>query len=650
MPFVTIAALIVAAFVLISLFLWASFVSASPGEVKVISGPRGQRVLHGKTGWKIPLLERVDTMTASMISVDAQTTDFVPTNDYINVRVDAAVKVRIATDDDTLFKAATRNFLYKTTSEISEEVRDTLEGHLRAIIGQMKLTDIITDRAAFSERVQENAKQDLEEMGLLIVAFNIQNVTDQNGVIDNLGIDNTEQIRKTAAIAKANAQKEVAQATAIAQKEANDAQVASQLEIAQKQTDLAKRQAALKVEADTEKAKADAAYEIQSQIQRRDIERETAQADIVKQEQQAVIKEKEVVVTKQALQAEVNAKADAERYAAEKKADAALYARQRQAEAEAFERTKKADADKQAMLAEAQGIEARGRAEASAIGAKLTAEAEGLEKKAEAMTKMNQAAVLEMYFRALPEVARAVAEPLSKVDTITMYGEGNNAQMVGDITKSISQINAGLGDSLGLDLQQMFTALVGAKVVSPTISEAVEEGVRDAIPWFDGGVVDNLVDYLTWTFLPALFMALHLPFGAQPMPVIMMIVVIVSSLFCYANDGEKSNDNYFVGFPAAWNCVAIVMYVLQTPAWVNIAATIFLAIMTLVPLHYTHPARVKRFQIPNIIGAAAWIVACAYMVVVYPVQPLWTLILFCIGGGWFLIAGFIRTATGEDKL
>ena len=334
MPFFLIAVIAIAALVLILLFLWASFVSASPGEVKVISGPRGQRVLHGKTGWKIPLLERVDTMTASMISVDAQTTDFVPTNDYINVRVDAAVKVRIATDDDSLFKAATRNFLYKTTSEISEEVRDTLEGHLRAIIGQMKLTDIITDRAAFSERVQENAKQDLEEMGLLIVAFNIQNVTDQNGVIDNLGIDNTEQIRKTAAIAKANAQKEVAQATAIAQKEANDAQVASQLEIAQKQTDLAKRQAALKVEADTEKAKADAAYEIQSQIQRRDIERETAQADIVKQEQRAVIKEKEVVVTKQALQAEVNAKADAERYAAEKKADAALYARQRQAEAE----------------------------------------------------------------------------------------------------------------------------------------------------------------------------------------------------------------------------------------------------------------------------------------------------------------------------
>lgn len=175
-------------------------------------------------------------------------------------------------------------------------------------------------------------------------------------------------------------------------------------------------------------------------------------------------------------------------------------------------------------------------------------------------------------------------------------------------------------------------------------------GVRQVIPWFDGGVVDNLVDYLTWTFLPALFMAMYLPFGPRPIPVIMMVIIIVSSVFCYANDREKSNDNYFVGFPAAWNCVAIVMYVLQTPAWVNIAATIILAILTLVPIHYTHPARVKRFRVPNIIGAAAWIVACAYLVIVYPVQPIWVLILFWVGGGWFMLAGFIRTATGEDKL
>lgn len=211
-----------------------SFVSASPGEIKVISGPRGQRVIHGKTGWKIPVLERVDQMTAEMISIDAKTSDYVPTNDFINVKVDAAVKVRIGTDKPELFKAATRNFLYKSTDVMADEVRDTLEGHLRAIIGQMELKEIIQDRATFSEKVQENATKDLEEMGLEIVAFNVQSVVDEKGVIENLGIDNTEKIRKDAAKARAVAYQEVAEQEAKSQKIANDARVAADLEIAQK--------------------------------------------------------------------------------------------------------------------------------------------------------------------------------------------------------------------------------------------------------------------------------------------------------------------------------------------------------------------------------------------------------------------------------
>ena len=245
--------------ILLIFVLLAGFVSASPGEIKVISGPRGQRVLHGKTGWKIPILERVDSMTAGMISVDVKTSDYVPTNDYINVKVDAAVKVKIGTEKPELFKAATRNFLYKASDEIADEIRDTLEGHLRAIIGQMELATIVTDRSKFAETVQTNATKDLEEMGLEIVAFNIQGLTDSNGVIENLGIDNTEQIRKEAAKAKAKAQQEIAQQQAESDKLANDARIKADLEIAQKQNELAKRQAALKAEADTEKAKADAA-------------------------------------------------------------------------------------------------------------------------------------------------------------------------------------------------------------------------------------------------------------------------------------------------------------------------------------------------------------------------------------------------------
>ncbi len=460
---------------------FAGFVSASPGEIKVISGPRGQRVLHGKTGWKIPILERVDSMTAGMISVDARTADYVPTNDYINVKVDAAVKVKIGTERPELFQTATRNFLYKSSEEIADEVRDTLEGHLRAIIGQMKLAQIVTDRVSFSEKVQDNATKDLEEMGLEIVAFNIQGLIDDKGVIENLGIDNTEQIRKEAAKAKAKAQQEIAQQQAESDKLANDARVAADLEIAQKQTELAKRQAALKAEADTETAKADAAYSIQQQIQRKDIERETAEANIVKQEQEALVKEQEVKVRRQALEAEIKAQADAERYAQEQQAQANLFKRQKEVEAEAYERTQQAQADKEAMLAEAEGIRAKGEAEAAAIAAKLRAEAEGLEKKAEAMAKMNHAAVLEMYFNALPDVARAVAEPLTKIDSITMYGEGNSAKMVEDITKSMIQVQAGLNDSVGIDVKQLLNTLVGVKASSPVIENAVENGVKDAL-------------------------------------------------------------------------------------------------------------------------------------------------------------------------
>lgn len=460
---------------------FAGFVSASPGEIKVISGPRGQRVLHGKTGWKISILERVDSMTAGMISVDARTADYVPTNDYINVKVDAAVKVKIGTERPELFQAATRNFLYKSSEEIADEVRDTLEGHLRAIIGQMKLAQIVTDRVSFSEKVQDNATKDLEEMGLEIVAFNIQGLIDDKGVIENLGIDNTEQIRKEAAKAKAKAQQEIAQQQAESDKLANDARVAADLEIAQKQTELAKRQAALKAEADTETAKADAAYSIQQQIQRKDIERETAEANIVKQEQEALVKEQEVKVRRQALEAEIKAQADAERYAQEQQAQANLFKRQKEVEAEAYERTQQAQADKEAMLAEAEGIRAKGEAEAAAIAAKLRAEAEGLEKKTEAMAKMNQAAVLEMYFNALPDVARAVAEPLTKIDSITMYGEGNSAKMVEDITKSMTQVQAGLNDSVGIDVKQLLNTLVGVKASSPVIENAIENGVKDAL-------------------------------------------------------------------------------------------------------------------------------------------------------------------------
>ena len=465
--------------------LGAGFVSASPGEIKVISGPRGQRVLHGKTGWKIPILERVDSMTAGMISVDVKTSDFVPTNDYINVKVDAAVKVKIGTEKPELFRAATRNFLYKTSDEIADEIRDTLEGHLRAIIGQMQLSTIVTDRSQFAETVQTNATKDLEEMGLEIVAFNIQGLTDSNGVIENLGIDNTEQIRKEAAKAKAKAKQEIEEQQAASDKIANDARVKADLEIAQKQTDLEKTKASLKAEIDTERAKADAAYEIQKEIQRKEIERQSADANIVKQEKEAEVKEREVEVRKQTLAAEIKAEADAQKYAREQEAEADKYTRQAKAEAELFETQKeaeaqkaKAEASKFAQLQEAEAIRAKGEAEAEAIRLKLSAEAEGLDKKAEAMKKYGEAAITEMLVKALPDVAKAVATPLANVNSITMYGEGNSSKMVGDIMTTMNQVTNGMG----LDVKDLITATLTGRKMGEAMGETIAESAIDVNP------------------------------------------------------------------------------------------------------------------------------------------------------------------------
>ncbi|MBO3725238.1 CDP-alcohol phosphatidyltransferase family protein [Actinomyces bowdenii] len=173
--------------------------------------------------------------------------------------------------------------------------------------------------------------------------------------------------------------------------------------------------------------------------------------------------------------------------------------------------------------------------------------------------------------------------------------------------------------------------------------------VAEIIPWFDGVIVDIVVDYLTWTFIPALFMYLYLPMGAGPVKALMLILILSSSMFCYANKNWKSTDYYFVGFPAAWNIVALMFYVLGTPAWVNVPVTIILAILTLVPTHYVHPARVKRFRALNIASAGVWLVASSWLVAIHPSRPLPLVAGVVIAGGWFMLVGVLRSIRGVDE-
>ena len=319
--------LIIVGVVVIALILivMTGYVKSPSDTAYIISGLKKEpKYVIGRSSIRIPFLQRMDKLMLKMISVDVKTEDSVPTNDYINVNIDSAVKVKVSSDPAKM-KIAASNFLNKNEEYIRSSVVDVLQGNVREIIGQMKLEEIVQDRKKFADKVQENAAPDMAKMGLDIVSFNVQNVTDNGNVIENLGIDRVVSISKSAQISRAESERDIAVAKASAEKQANDARVEAETAIAEQNNALEIKKQELKKQSDIKKAEADAAYEIQEQEQRKTIEIATADANIAKQEKEAEIKEKEIAVKEKSLDAEVKKQADAEKYARIQKADADKY-------------------------------------------------------------------------------------------------------------------------------------------------------------------------------------------------------------------------------------------------------------------------------------------------------------------------------------
>lgn len=480
---------IIAAAIVILVFFLLGYVKAPPDVAYIISGLRRHpKVLIGRAGIKIPFFERVDKLIVRQISIDIKSEGYIPTQDFIGVDVDAVAKVRVMTDPDGI-QLAMKNFLNMTEEDFNRAIVDSLQGNMREIIGTITLKEICNDRKKFGDEVQAKAQTDMNALGIQIISCNIQRVTDENSLINSLGQDNMSKIQKDAAIAKAEAERDIAIAQAQAAKASNDAKVESDMQIAQKQNDLAIKQSELKVQEDTKKAEADAAYKIQAQEQQRAIETATVNAQIAKAERETELKGREVEVKKSVLDAEIRAQADAERYRAAQEAEADLYKRQKDAEARLFEQQKAAEAKRAEAEAirymkeqEAAGIAAVGRAEAEAIAAKALAEAEGIDKKAEAMKKYGEAAIVEMVMGALPEIAKNVAEPLSKVDKITMYGEGNSAKLLGDIVSGTTQVTEGLTAGMGIDIKSLIAGALGAKLATKGDTTVVVQSSDAAAP------------------------------------------------------------------------------------------------------------------------------------------------------------------------
>ena len=447
--------------VVVAVLLIIGYLKAPPDTAYIISGLGKKRILIGKAGWRIPFFERVDKLSLRVMQVDVKTSEAVPTNEFINVVVDGVANIKISSDAE-LLKRAAESLLGMRQPELISMVTQVLEGNMREIVGSVGLKEMVQDRQGVAKKITENVVPDMRKLGIEVVNFNIQNFKDNAGTIENMGIDNVEQIRKNAQIAKANAQRDIAIATSNAQQEANAIKVQAEKLIAEQNAELAVQQADMKVKADTKKAEADAAYSIQQEQQRKTIEVTRTNADIAKKEKEAELAEKEIALKERQLDAEIRKQADAMKYQAEKQAEAELVRRQRDADAKAYEALKEAEARK----AEAEALRFSMEQEAEGIRAKGLAEAEAIEKKAEAQRKMGEASVLEMYLTALPEVVKNAATPLAQTDKIVMYGDGNSTKLVKDVMSSASQIMDGMKESTGIDLQALLAGVVGGKAAA----------------------------------------------------------------------------------------------------------------------------------------------------------------------------------------
>lgn len=472
MPFGLILALVGVAVLIILLFV-IGYLKAPPDTAYIISGLGKMRILIGKAGWRVPFFERVDKLSLRVMQVDVKTSEAVPTNEFINVTVDGVANIKISSDPLLLQKAG-QSLLGMRQPELISLVTQVLEGNMREIVGSVGLKEMVQDRQGVAKKITENVVPDMEKLGIEVVNFNIQNFKDAAGTIENMGIDNVEQIRKNAQIAKANAQRDIAIATANAQQEANAVRVEAEKKIAEQDAALAVQQADMKVRADTKKAEADAAYSIQQENQRKIIEIAKTNADIARREKEAELKDKEIAIKERELDANVKKQADALKYQSEKQAEADLIKRQKEAEAQKYEALQAAEAKK----AEAEALRFAMEQEAEGIRAKGLAEAEAIEKKAEAQKKMGEASVLEMYLNALPEVVKNAATPLSRTDKIVMYGDGNSTKVVRDVMSSANQIVEGMKESTGIDLAALIAGFAGGKIAAKK-PDAPDDGEKE---------------------------------------------------------------------------------------------------------------------------------------------------------------------------
>jgi flotillin len=469
---------VVSVFVVFFVFLgiWASrYTKVGPNEVLVISGrkravmdpdgrPRevGYRIVKGGGVFVWPVFEKVDVLKLELMTIDVVTPE-VYTSRGVPVKVDGVAQIKVKGDDISIATSA-EQFLSKGTAEIMNIATQTLEGHLRAILGTMTVEDIYQNRDAFASKVQEVAAGDMANMGLGIVSFTIRDIRDNQGYLDALGKPRIAQVKRDAQIAQAEADRDAMIKSSQAIQAGQEAKFVADTRIAEAQRDYQSNVAQYQAAVNQKKAEADLAYDLQKFKTGQLVKAEEVQVAIIEKQKQIELQQQEILRKQRELEAMVQKPADAERYKVETLANARKFQLETEA-AGAASATKAAgfataDVAKATGLAEAEANKARGLAEAAIIEAQGRANAEAMRLKAESFKQYNEAAVIEMIVRVLPEVAGRVSEPLSKTEKIVIINSGNGpgggaSKLTGDVTQIIAQLPPVVESLTGIKFEKL---------------------------------------------------------------------------------------------------------------------------------------------------------------------------------------------------
>jgi len=461
-------------FVFIGIFA-SRYTKVGPNQVLVISGRKhrmvdpdgtardiGFRIVKGGGVFVWPVYEKVDILSLELLTIDVQTPE-VYTSKGVPVKVDGVAQIKVKGDDISIATAA-EQFLSKGTEDIKNIAMQTLEGHLRAILGTMTVEEIYQNRDAFASKVQEVAAGDMANMGLGIVSFTIRDIRDSQGYLDALGKPRIAQVKRDAVIAQAEADRDSMIRSAQATQAGQEAKFVADTKIAEAQRDYQSNVAQYQATVNQKKAEADLAYDLQKYKTGQLVKAEEVQVTIVEKQKQIELQQQEILRKQRELEANVQKPADAERYKVETLANAKKFQLETEA-AGAASATKasgfaSADVAKATGIAEAEANKARGLAEAAIIEAQGKATAEAMRMKADSFKQYNEAAVIEMIIRILPEVAGKISEPLSKTKRMVIINSGNGvgggaSKLTGDVTQIVAQLPPIIESLTGIKFEKL---------------------------------------------------------------------------------------------------------------------------------------------------------------------------------------------------